>query len=157
MSLEKAKQYLIDNGYKDDVLIFSQSSATVELAALALNTDQCRIAKTLSFLVNSAPILVVMAGDVRTDNKKFKEFFNEKAHMIEKDQVLTLIGHDVGGVCPFGVNKGVKVYLDESLRRFDFVYPAAGSSNSAIKITPEELFNLSGAICWIDVSKPTST
>lgn len=129
------------------------SSATVELAAEALGTKPERIAKTLSFMVDGKPILIVAAGDARVDNKKYKALFNAKAKMLTPDEVSNLIGHNVGGVCPFAIKEGVDVYLDESLKRFETVFPACGSSNSAIEMTMEDLEKYSGYKEWIDVTK----
>ena len=132
---------------------FEVSSATVQLAAQALNCEPCRIAKTLSFMVQNAPILIVVAGDAKIDNSKYKAQFNAKAKMLSPEEAENLIGHAVGGVCPFGINEGVTVYLDESLKRFDTVFPACGSSNSAIQLTIPELEACSSFAQWIDVSK----
>ena len=130
------------------------SSATVELAAKALSVEPCRIAKTLSFRAGDKVVLVVAAGDARVDNRKFKEFFGAKAMMLSAEEAETLVGHAVGGVCPFAVNEGVGVYLDVSLKRFRTVFPACGSSNSAIELTPEELAEYaSGFMGWADVCK----
>ncbi len=154
MSIEKVRAYFKDYGIEDKILEFPVSSATVELAAKALNTEGCRIAKTLSFSVNDSPILIVTAGDAKIDNKKYKAYFGAKAKMLSFDEVEEKIGHAVGGVCPFAINDGVKVYLDESIRRFPTVFPACGSSNSAIELTPEELEKYSAFfIEWIDVCK----
>ena len=153
MSIDKVRAYLGKFGYEDKVQEFSVSSATVELAAIALNTSPARIAKTLSFMVEDSPILIVCAGDTKIDNPKFKEHFHTKAKMLDFDSVERLIGHAVGGVCPFGINDGVKVYLDESLRRFETVFPACGSSSSAIELTISELEKLSAPISWVDVCK----
>ena len=153
MSFDKVKQYFESEGAGDKVLWLEQSSATVELAAAAIGCEPAHIAKTLSFLTDEAPILIVTAGDVKVDNKKFKELFHTKAKMIPGDQVEELIGHAPGGVCPFALPEGVPVYLDESLKRFDIVYPAAGSAASAVRLTPEELFELSGAVKWVNVGK----
>lgn len=154
MSIEKVKEYFKGYGIEDKVMEFSVSSATVELAAQALNTDGCRIAKTLSFSVNESPILIVTAGDAKIDNKKYKTYFGAKAKMLSFDEVEEKIGHAVGGVCPFAINDNVKVYLDESIKRFPTVFPACGSSNSAIELTPDELENYSiNFIEWIDVCK----
>lgn len=156
MSIEAVKQFLRKWDKQDDVLEFSVSSATVELAAQALNTDPEQIAKTLSFESDeeNGAILVVTAGDARIDNKKFKEQFDLKARMLSPDDVLELVGHPVGGVCPFAIeNERVKVYTDVSLRRFDYVYPACGSSNSAIKLSCEELFEMADSEGWVDVCK----
>ncbi len=153
MSIEKAKKHLETFGAADRILEFDVSSATVELAAAALGCEPYRIAKSLTFMVGDAPVMVVAAGDAKIDNAKYKAFFGTKAKMLAFEEVEALIGHAVGGVCPFGVNENVKVYLDESMRRFDFVYPAAGSSNSAIKLTLEELEAFSGSLSWVDVCK----
>ena len=153
MSIEKVRNCFTTLGIQDRILEFQVSSATVELAAQALGCDGCRIAKTLSFMVEEKPVLVVAAGDARIDNPKFKAFFHTKPRMLSHDQAEELIGHAVGGVCPFAVNDGVKVYLDESLRRFDTVFPACGSSNSAIELTCEELEKYSAAKAWVDVCK----
>ncbi len=153
MSIEKVREYFKGFGIEDKILEFPVSSATVELAAKALNTDGCRIAKTLSFSVNDSTILIVTAGDVKIDNKKYKAFFGAKAKMLTFDEVEEKTGHAVGGVCPFAINKGVKVYLDESIKRFETVFPACGSSNSAIELTPKQLEKYSGYIKWIDVCK----
>lgn len=153
MSIERVKKYFSNYGIENRILEFDTSSATVELAAEALGCAPQRIAKTLSFIVNGEPILIVTAGDTKIDNPKFKEKFLTKAKMIPADQVGGLIGHDVGGVCPFGINDGVTVYLDVSLKRFDTVFPACGSSNSAIELTIEELEQYSGFKEWADVCK----
>ena len=153
MSIDRVKKYLLPLGYADKIQEFSVSSATVELAAIALNTEPCRIAKTLSFMVGDSPILIVCAGDTKIDNPKYKETFSCKAKMLDFDSVESLIGHGVGGVCPFGINDGVKVYLDESLKRFDTVFPACGSANSAIELTITELETLSNPVSWVDVCK----
>ena len=154
MSIQKVKDYFAKFGIQNRIRELSDSSATVQLAALALGTKEERIAKTLSFWVNDLPILIVTAGDVKIDNAKYRAFFGQKAKMIDFDNVETTIGHGVGGVCPFAINQGVKVYLDDSLKRFERVFPACGSANSAIELTPQELqdycqnFN-----AWIDVCK----
>lgn len=153
MSIEKVREYMKDFGYEEKILEFSVSSATVELAAKALNTEGARIAKTLSFLLDSGAILIVAAGDARIDNKKYKGLFHQKAKMLSPEQVDEHIGHSIGGVCPFAVNDGVTVYLDESLKRFETVFPACGSSNSAIELTIPELEKLSGYKQWVDISK----
>lgn len=153
MSLENAKEHLkkfrLDNKVKE----FDTSSATVKEAALALNCKEAEIAKTLSFLVNNKPILIVAAGNRKIDNAKYKSKFNEKAKMIKADEVEPFIGHKVGGVCPFGINNDVDVYLDISLKDFDIVYPACGSSNSTVKLTIKELEEASNYKEWIDVCK----
>lgn len=153
MSIEAVKAYFQTQNMEGRVHEFSVSSATVELAASALGCEGKRIAKTLSFLVEGAPILVVAAGDARIDNGKFKTFFHTKARMLTPEEVEQLVGHRVGGVCPFGVKEGVKTYLDVSLRRFETVFPACGSSNSAIELTLPELEQHSHAIAWVDVCK----
>ena len=154
MSIEKVKAYFASLGMEDRVLEFPVSSATVELAAAALGCEPCRIAKTLSFSVGGAPILIVTAGDVKINNSAYKARFGAKAKMLTPDEAVTLIGHAVGGVCPFAVNEGVTVYLDESLRRFETVFPACGSGNSAIELTIPELEKYSGFADWVDVCKP---
>ena len=153
MSLENAKEHLKKYGLDNKIKEFDVSSATVKEAALALNCKEAEIAKTLSFLVNDKPILIVTAGNRKVDNAKFKSIFNEKAKMLKKDEVEHLIGHKVGGVCPFGLNKGVDVYLDISLKDFATVYPACGSSNSIVKLTIKELEKASNYKEWIDVCK----
>ncbi len=153
MSIDTVREYLKEFSVQNKILEFSTSSATVELAAAALGCEGKRIAKTLSFLVNENPVLVVAAGDARIDNKKYKDFFGTKAKMIPFDEVEDYIGHKAGGVCPFGIKEGVKVYLDNSLKRFDTVYPACGSANSAIELTLEQLEKYSKAISWVDVCK----
>ena len=152
MSFEKAKAWLDARGFGDRVREFEVSSATVELAAAALGCEGARIAKTLSFKLSDGVVLIVAAGDAKVDNHKFKEKFHQKAKMLTAEEAVELVGHAVGGVCPFGVNDGVRVYLDESLRRFDIVYPACGSTNSAVKLTPEELCAASGGE-WADLCK----
>ena len=154
MSIETVKAYFAALGMEDRVLEFPVSSATVELAAAALGCEPCRIAKTLSFSVGGAPILIVTAGDVKINNAAYKARFGTKAKMLTPDEAVTLIGHAVGGVCPFAVNEGVTVYLDESLRRFETVFPACGSGNSAIELTVPELEKYSGYADWVDVCKP---
>ena len=151
MAIEKVREYLKEKGYADKIQEFEVSSATVELAAAALNTEGKRIAKTLSFDVNGTPVLIICAGDSKVNNSKFKAFFGTKAKMFAFEEVEEKIGHAVGGVCPVAINTGVEVYLDESLKRFDYVFPACGSSNSAIKLTITELEELSNFKAWIDV------
>ena len=153
MSIEKGRAYFRQFGMEDRVREFDVSSATVELAALALGVDGARIAKTLSFKKGDSCILILAAGDARIDNHKFKDKFHMKAKMLAPDEVLTLVGHPVGGVCPFGINDGIDVYLDESLKRFETVFPAVGSGNSAIELYLDELYKDSNAIEWIDVCK----
>lgn len=156
MSIEKVREYFKKFGLDNKIMEFDVSSATVIEAAIALNCKEQEIAKTLSFIVNDRPVLIVTAGDSKVDNSKFKTKFNVKAKMIPFDDVERLVGYAVGGVCPFGVNKDVDVFLDESLKRFDTVYPACGSSNSAIKLSIEELEKASNYKEWIDVCKIVS-
>ena len=154
MSIEKVRAYLAERGAGDRIQEFPVSSATVELAAQALGVAPERIAKTLSFkLGEDRVLLVVAAGDAKVDNGRYKAAFGGKAKMLTADEAVERVGHAVGGVCPFAVKEGVEVYLDESLRRFETVFPAAGSANSAIEMTPEELERLSGARGWVDVCK----
>jgi len=153
MAIEKVKEYFNRFGMADRVREFPVSSATVELAAQALDCQPCRIAKTLSFLVDGRAILIVTAGDAKIDNPKYKAQFGTKAKMLTPGEVEALVGHAVGGVCPFGVNEGVTVYLDRSLKRFETVFPACGSANSAIELTIEELERYSGYTAWVDVCK----
>lgn len=151
MAFERAKNYLSEKGFSERIKVFDVSSATVELAALAVGTEPARIAKSLTFMVAEKPVMVICAGDCKVNNSKFKAFFREKAKMLSREEVALLIGHEVGGVCPFGINDGVSVFLDESLKRFDMVYPACGSGNSAVELAPDELEKLSGSQGWIDV------
>lgn len=153
MAIEKVREYFSGLGIAERIREFDVSSATVELAAQALGCEPCRIAKTLSFLVDGGAILIVAAGDAKIDNPKYKAQFGTKAKMLAPGEVETLIGHAVGGVCPFAVNKGVAVYLDDSLKRFETVFPACGSANSAIELTISELEKYSGFISWVDVCK----
>ena len=153
MSIEKVREYFRERGIEDKVQELEVSSATVALAAQALNTDECRIAKTLSFHVGEKVVLIVAAGDVKIDNAKYKKKFGAKAKMLTYDEAEPLIGHAVGGVCPFAVNEGVETYLDESLKRFETVFPACGSANSAIELTMEELEKYSQCVEWVDVCK----
>lgn len=153
MSIEKVKAFFAEYGIADRVKEFDVSSATVELAAQALGCDPCRIAKTLSFLVDGHAVLIVAAGDAKIDNPKYKAQFGTKARMLSPDDTESMVGHAVGGVCPFCVNGGVPVYLDESLRRFRTVFPACGSSNSAIELSIAELEKYSGYVSWIDACK----
>lgn len=153
MAFERAKEHLKQFGLEDRVMVFDTSSATVELAAEAVGCEPARIAKTLSFKVEDGCILIVAAGDARIDNKKYKAQFHTKAKMLAFEEVEELTGHAVGGVCPFGVKEGVTVYLDESLRRFETVYPACGSSNSAAGLNLPELERASGCKAWVDVCK----
>lgn len=153
MSIEKGRAYFRQFGIEDRVREFDVSSATVELAALALGVEDARIAKTLSFKQDDSCILILAAGDARIDNHKFKDKFHMKAKMLAPEEVLSIVGHPVGGVCPFGINDGIDVYLDESLKRFETVFPAVGSANSAIELDLDELYKYSNAIEWIDVCK----
>ena len=153
MSVEKAKAHLEKYGFSERIRTFPVSSATVALAAVALGTEEARIAKTLSFLTSGGAVLIVTAGDAKIDNRKYKDSFGEKAKMIPFAEVEGLIGHAVGGVCPFGINEGVRVYLDCSLRRFDTVFPAAGESNNAVELTIPELELASELVGWIDVTR----
>ena len=153
MSIERVREYFRSLGREQDILEFPVSSATVELAAQAVGVIPARIAKTLSFLVEDECVLVVAAGDAKVDNSKYKAFFHTKAKMLTPEQAVEMTGHAVGGVCPFANPQGVKTYLDVSLRRFDTVFPAAGSSNSAIELTCPELEQYSGSLAWIDVCK----
>lgn len=153
MAIEKVKEYFRQYQMADKIQEFEVSSATVELAAAALHCEPERIAKTLSFLVENKPILIVAAGDAKIDNSKYKAMFHTKAKMIPAAEVESFVGHAVGGVCPFGIKEDVLVYLDESLKRFVTVFPACGSSNSAIELTIEELEKYSGYAMWVDVCK----
>jgi len=153
VSIERVKAYFASVGLADRVREFDVSSATVELAALALGCEGKRIAKTLSFMGPAGPLLVVAAGDARIDNPKFKAQFGLKAKMLTPEQAVELVGHAVGGVCPFAVNEGVEVWLDESLKRFETVFPACGSSNSAIELTIPELERYAAPKGWVDVCK----
>lgn len=153
MAIEKVRDYFRKYGIEDRIREFDVSSATVELAAEALDCAPQRIAKTLSFMLSDKVILIVTAGDAKVDNVKYKARFGKKAKMLSLDQVEELVGHGVGGVCPFAVNDGVEVYLDESMKRFETVFPACGSSNSAIELTMEELEKYSGYVEWVDVCK----
>lgn len=153
MSLVRAKEYLKKYGLENKIMEFDVSSATVKEAAKAINCKEGEIVKTLSFIVNDIPILIAVAGDSKIDNSKFKSEFKTKAKMIPFDNVEELIGHGVGGVCPFGINENIEIYLDNSLKRFSIVYPACGSSNSAVKLTLDELEKASNCNKWIDVCK----
>ncbi len=153
MSIEKVKEYFKNFGIENRILEFDVSSATVELAAQALGCEGCRIAKTISFMVDGGAVLIVCAGDAKIDNAKYKAYFGTKAKMLSYEEASELIGHAVGGICPFATNEGVKIYLDESLKRFETVFPACGSSNSAIELTIPELEKYSSYIDWIDVCK----
>lgn len=154
MSVEKVKEFFRQYGIEDRVREFSVSSATVELAAAALSCEPQRIAKTLSFFVNDHAVLICTAGDAKIDNAKYKAQFGTKAKMLSPEQVIQLVGHAIGGVCPFAVNAGTEIYLDVSLKRFETVYPACGSSNSAVELTIPELERYSSNFMgWIDVCK----
>lgn len=152
MAVEDVRRYFLDRGYEDPVFEMDESSATVELAAKAVGVEPGRIAKTLAFKLKDRYILIVTKGDARIDNKKFKERFHAKAKMPSAEEVLEITGHPVGGVCPFGLKNALEVYLDISLKEYESVYPAAGSGNSALKITPEHMKNITGAE-WIDVCR----
>ena len=154
MSIENVREYFSRFGIESRIREFDVSSATVPLAAKALGCEEARIAKTLSFMAGENPIVIVMAGDARVDNKKYKAAFSTKAKMLSFDEAANLVGHAVGGVCPFAVNDGVKVFLDESLKRFETVFPACGSANSAIELTISELEKYaSQPVQWVDVTK----
>lgn len=153
MSIQRVKDYFRTFGMEGRVMELDVSSATVDLAAQALGCEPCRIAKTLSFLVEGGPVLIVAAGDAKIDNPKYKAQFGTKAKMLTPQEAEELVGHAVGGVCPFAVNEGVTVYLDESLKRFETVFPACGSGNSAIELTIPELERYSGYTAWVDVCK----
>lgn len=157
MSLEKAKKYLEENGFADRIIILEESTATVAQAAEALGVEPGMIAKTMSFIKDGKAMLVLTEGNARVDNRKFKDAFGVKAKMIPFDEVEGLVGHAPGGVCPFGVNKGVPVYLDESLKNFETVYPAAGNDHSAVKLSVKELESVSEAVGWVDVRKQPET
>ena len=153
MAIEAVKAFFRQHGMENRILESAQSSATVALAAQAFGTEERRIAKSLSFLLGDKAILIVAAGDAKVNNQKYRARFGAKAKMLTPEQVHTMIGHDVGGVCPFAIKPDVDVYLDESLRRFDTVFPACGSSNSAIELTLPELEQFSGSKAWVDVCK----
>ena len=153
MSLEQAKKYLTEKGYADRIIELEESSATVQLAAEALGVEPGMIAKTMSFLQGEQPVLILTEGTARIDNRKYKDIFHIKAKMIPFEEVEEIIGHAPGGVCPFGVKEGIKVYLDESLKRFDTVYPAAGNDHSAVRLTIADLENAVDSEGWIDVCK----
>lgn len=154
MSYESARDYLRRAGLDDRIHLMGTSTATVALAAAALGCEEARIAKTLSFLLGDKVVIIVMAGDVKADNRKYKDIFHAKAHMVPHDETEALTGHIPGGVCPFGLKDGCVVYLDESLKRFDKVYPAAGTADSAVELTVAELEQALPDAVWIDVSKP---
>ena len=153
MSIETVRNYLRERGLADRIIEFSQSSSTVELAAAANHCEPARIAKTLSFAVGDECILIVAAGDAKIDNAKYKARFGTKAKMLAHDEVPVRVGHAVGGVCPFAIKEGVHVYLDQSLHRFETVFPAAGNAASAVRLTPDELERASEAEGWVDVCK----
>lgn len=153
MSLERAKAYLAEKGYADHIIELENSSATVQLAAQALGVEPGMIAKTMSFLIGEEAILILTEGTAKVDNRKYKDTFHMKAKMIPFEEVENWIGHAPGGVCPFGIKEGIKVYLDESLKQFDTVYPAAGNDHSAVKLTIAELEEVAGAAGWVDVCK----
>ena len=155
MSIEIARAYLRSLGYEDRIQEFDVSSATVELAAKAVGVEPARICKTLSFrLKDGSGVLIQVAGDARVDNKKYKDFFGEKARMLSPEEVPQYTNHEIGGVCAFGVTRDdVRIYCDVSMRRFDIVYPACGSSNSCARFTPEELFEISRSLDWIDIAR----
>ena len=151
MALEKAKKYLEEKGFLDRVIEPEVSTATVELAAAAIGVEPGRICKSLSFLIEDRPVIILAEGMARVNNKKYKAQFGKKARMIPREKVEEYIGHEAGGVCPFGLNSEVTVYMDESLRRWDVVYPAAGNDHSAVRLTLDALMMLSGAAGWEDV------
>ena len=153
MAIDKVKKYFEQYGMEDRILEFEVSSKTVELAAVAVGCESARIAKSMSFLIDESPIIIVAAGDAKISNSDYKAEFHTKAKMIPFEQVGEIIGHEAGGVCPFAVNDGVEIYLDESLKRFETVFPAAGSGNSAIELTIDELEKYSGYTKWINVCK----
>lgn len=155
MSIESARAYLEKFNVQNRIQEFDVSSATVALAAEALGCAPQRIAKTMAFLVDGAAILIVAPGDVKIDNSKFKQQYHTKAKMLSPDELVEMVGHAMGGVCPFGIKEGVTIYLDESLKRFETVFPACGSANSAIELTIPELEHFSGYDCWVDVCKLT--
>ena len=153
MSFERAKKAIEKYNLGDKILVFEESSATVKEAAIAVGVSEGEIAKTLSFYVDEKPILILAAGDVKIDNAKYKHFFGKKAKLIPHDEVEEVIGHQVGGVCPFGINSGIDVYLDVSLKEYEYVYPACGTANSAVKLSIEELERCSLYKEWVDVCK----
>lgn len=153
MGIQNVRKHFQKWGIANKILEFDVSSATVELAARAVGCEEKRIAKTMSFMIDNKAILIVVAGDAKIDNKKYKEQFSTKAKMLSPEEAIDLIGHSIGGICPFGIKDGVAVYLDESLKRFATVFPACGSSNSAIELTMEELERYSNYSAWVDVCK----
>ena len=154
MSLESTKEHLKKYHMENRIMIFDTSSATVKEAALAIGCKEQDIAKTMSFQVEDQPIVIVVAGDVKIDNAKYKQEFHKKAKMVPAEELISVIGHEMGGVGPWGLNQNVKVYLDESLKRFNYVYPACGNHNSAIKVSIDELEKTTNFDKWIDVTKP---
>ena len=153
MSLDKVRAFFEKAGIADRIITFDVSTATVALAAAAIGCEEARIAKSLSFLLDGVPVMIVMAGDARIDNRKYKAAFGSKAKMLSPEEDAELIGHAVGGVCPFAVNENVRIFLDESLRRFETLFPACGSSDSAIELSPAEIEKYSGYEKWVDVCK----
>ncbi|WP_099203441.1 YbaK/EbsC family protein [Miniphocaeibacter massiliensis] len=153
MSFENAKLHIEKYNLENNIVIHKELIATVELAAEQIGCSEAQIAKSLTFKVNDEPVMVVLAGDKKIDNKKFKDFFNTKAKMLKAEEAVELVGHEVGGVCPFGIKEEVKVYLDNSLKEHKIVYPACGSKDSSIKLTIDELETVSNSISWIDISK----
>lgn len=153
MSIENVREYLKQYGKENEIILLDDSSATVELAARALNTETMRIAKSLSFMVKDKAVIIVCAGDCRIDNHKYKEYFHVKARMLKPEEVEKYTNHSIGGVCPFAVPETTSVYLDVSLQRFDYFFPACGSSNSAIRLTCEEITKLVPQATWIDVCR----
>ena len=154
MSLDKVKEYLKQFDKDKDIIVLNTSTATVELASKALGVEPDKIAKTLSFKTQDGTIIIVTSGMARIDNKKYRNTFHLKAKMLSAEEVEILIGHEIGGVCPFAIeNKNVKIYLDKSLQKYDYVYPACGSKNSAIKLSCKELEDLSNSLSWVDVCK----
>ena len=153
MSIERVKEYLKQYNKDQYVLEMGQSTATVQLAAIALGTEEARIAKSLSFYDGDGAMIIVVAGDAKVDNKKFKNEFNFKPRMLAPEDTVNFTGHEIGGVCPFALPENVKVYLDISMKRFTTMFPACGSSNSAIELTLDELERISKSCKWVDVCK----
>lgn len=153
MSLESVKNYLKQFNKDQDIIVSDKDTSTVYNAALAIGVTEGEIAKTLTFKVKDEPIVIVLAGDLKVDNHKYKEFFHQKAAMLTHDEALEVTGHEVGGVCPFAIPEGVKIYCDVSLKKYAYVYPACGSQNSYIKLTPEEIYEISHSDSWIDIAK----
>ena len=151
MSFDAAKEYIVSKGFGDRIMTFDTSSATVELAAAAVGTEPAKIAKSLTFMAEDTPVMILCAGDAKISNSKYKACFHTKARMLSRDEVSSLIGHDVGGVCPFGIRNGVRVFLDASLKRFDTVYPACGNAASAVRLAIPELEELAGPEAGVDV------